>query len=251
MASESDKQSHASGPEEEGPDSTDPSTITGFVWRVFGRRAVRIPASCLALLLAFVFLWEAGRAGTRLLEYAFVLMSLAVLAISLFGFLADGYLQWRQARGAPPVLKRRFTISKFQPDRWRVILRLCGPGDFHGTGFIRLREPVDNDWYHKYTHLHSFLLGLDGKDKYAASIDRTGQPWVSVRTQSKVTGELHEQARATFWWNSITDDPPQHVEIEIGYDMPRERRKALLERLTDQLTSLPDVERESPGAATQ
>ena len=215
-------------------------TVGDLVWRIFGKSPVR-PHVYLLFLVSVVLMWASGRAATSWMECAFGIMGGLSLLASVGTFI-HGLKRGRwQAAQPPPPLKRRFKMATLEPDEWRVALRLPGAGAFRASGFVRLR---DDQGYVPYRNLESFLLGICGRDQHAERVDRQGHPHVTLRVLNPKTGEVYEQIGVTFWWSIENAASPQHAEIEIGYEMPTERREALLAHVARRTGSLEGVEPE-------
>ena len=225
-------------------------TAADLIWRVFGETPVR-PGVYLGFLLGVILIWASGRAETRDIECAFAVFGCFALGVSVLVFFYDV----RQSRAAPPLLKRRFRIGKFDPDEWRVALRLPGAGAFRASGFILFKPEKEGGTseYRDYARLQSFLLEIAGKGPYAARLDRGGRPQITLRVQNARTLEVYEQIGVTFWWDTDDSQSPQHAEIEIGYEMPPERREALLKHVAQRVATLGRLESDTatlpPGSA--
>ena len=67
---------------------------------------------------------------------------------------------------------------------------------------------------------------------------------MTLRVLNAKTGEVYGQTGVAFWWDIEDSGPPQHADIEIGCEMPAERREALLAHVAQRVGNLEGVEPE-------
>jgi len=221
----------------------------GLAWRLY-QTCLDHPAQLVGILLILLVGWQA--AGARGAAHQIVLQAILAGLVLLTLLLGRIPLlrQWAgrivsqgdTARATP--LFCDLEARGVDPDLWASAMTLGGER-WRIDGFLRVRDEESDSRYVRCENVEQFrefLLCVAGLSTSYGD-GELDSATMAITTVDRLTREVAEQAEFHFLFHTsgAEESDVAHVRVSVGYDMPAHKRKPLLDRLTDELLTIPGV----------
>ena len=218
-------------------------TWAGLAWRAFDGAASNVPLVVLVLLVLLVF-WQAASSGSLAMQLILDVVLLALVGLT-YALYRKGRLVYLDAEAYPPFLCSDLRAGPIDPEPWIQVLRLAG-GTARVRALVRVLMPDGTQIYEACPSLSSFALRVARLGSGDGEVGETQAGSVEVVVLGPLGQRIVEQALFLF---RPVEGGGLDVRVSIGYDMPRQKRQPLLERVVGDLCTIPGVSVGSPDEA--